>query len=155
MIKDAFQDDYKWMLEATILYSGMDNRYNYPKHRNTVDANEYRVRYSRNLAFSDARNFIFGLHVALRDCFTHYNDFEPIGYQTDVAVNGLVRPDQEWLMSDMFKAGLVAEYRFPVDRNAGASLYLKAEGNIWKRIKSDHLPNASRNFAAFTIGMTY
>lgn len=155
MIKDAFQDDYKWMLEATILYSGIDNRYNYPKHRNTVDANEYRVRYSRNLAFSDARNFIFGLHVALRDCFTHYNDFEPIGYQTDVAVNGLVRPDQEWLMSDIFKAGLVAEYRFPVDRNAGASLYLKAEGNIRKRIKSDHLPNASRNFAAFTIGMTY
>lgn len=154
-IKDRFQDDYKWMLHAAVIYSGMDNRYNFPQFRNTVDANEYRLAFSRNLVFSDARNFIWGVSIALRDCFTHYNDYQPFGYQTDVVMKGLVNPDQQWLMSDMFKAGLSAEYRFPVSRSSETSIFIKAEGSMWKRIKPTELPNASRNFAGLTIGMTY
>jgi hypothetical protein len=154
-IKDRFQDDYKWILQASVIYSGMDNRYNHPRFRNTVDANEYRLSFSRNLAFSDTRNFIWGMNIALRDCFTHYNDFSPSGYQTDIVMKGLVLPEQEWLMSDIFKAGISAEYRFPVDRSSGTSLFIKAEGSIWKRIKPNDLPGASRNFAGLTIGMTY
>lgn len=154
-VADRFQDDYKWMLNATVIYSGMDNRYNYPKARNTVDANEYRLAFTRNLVFSDSRNFIWGVNVALRDCFNQYNDYKHFGFQTDVVVKGLVNPEQEWFSSDIFKAGLSAEYRFPVSRGSETSLFIKAEGSIWKRVNTSTLPHASRNFAGLTIGMTY
>lgn len=154
-IADRFQDDFKWMAEASVTYSGMDNRYNYPQSRNTVDANEYRLAFTRNLVWSDAKNFTWGVNVALRDCFTHFNNYQSFGYQSDVVVKGLVNPDQEWLASDIFKAGLSAQYRFPIARGSETSLYVKAEGSIWKRVNTSVLPNASRNFAGLTIGMTY
>jgi hypothetical protein len=154
-IKDRFQDDFKWMLQASVIYSGMDNRYNIPRSRNTVDANEYRIAFTRNLAFSDNKNFIWSAQLALRDCFNYYIDFKPSGIQTNIVVDGFLNPDQAWLSSDMFKAGLSAEYRFPLKHGAETALFVKAEGSIWKRINANDLPNASRNFASLTIGMTY
>ncbi|WP_127129954.1 DUF6850 family outer membrane beta-barrel protein [Pseudoflavitalea rhizosphaerae] len=154
-IKDRFQDDFKWIVQASVIYSGMDNRYHNPRSRNTVDANEYRLSFTRNLVFADNKNFIWSANIALRDCFNHYIDFVPSGLQSNIVVDGLLNPDQEWLSSDMFKAGLSAEYRFPLKRGSETSLFVKAEGNIWKRINASQLGNASRNFACLTIGMTY
>lgn len=154
-IKDGFQDDYKWMLHASVVYSGMDLRYNEPRSRNTVDANEYRLAFTRNLTWKDTKNFIWSVNMALRDCFTHYMDYKPSATQTNIVMNGLVNPDQAWLSSDMFKAGCSVEYRFPMSRNSETSLYVKADAGIWKRMNNSNLPNASRNFAGLTIGMTY
>lgn len=155
-IADAFQDDFKWMLDASAVYSGMDLRYLYPRNRQTIDANEYSLRFSRNHILSDARNFIWSLNMGLRDCFTAFNDYTPFGPQTGIVMDKLLNPDQAWLASDIFKAGISAEYRFPVAKRSQTSLYLRAEGNLWKKMGSGHeLTGDTRNFAGLTFGMTY
>ncbi|WEK33659.1 MAG: hypothetical protein P0Y53_14295 [Candidatus Pseudobacter hemicellulosilyticus] len=155
-IKDAFQDDFKWMLEASVVYNGMDLRYNYPRSRQTIDANEYTLKFSRNHIVTDARNFLWTLSVGLRDNFTAFNDYKPFGGQTNLVMDQYLLPDQAWLSSDIFKAGLSAEYRFPLNQRALTSLYVRASGNIWSRMGNDaSLTGKQRNFAAISFGMTY
>jgi len=155
-IRNAANDDFKWMAEAGIAFDGRDIRYLKPQMRQNVDAIEFSVRYVYNLTIPGRKSWKADANFAWRDCFTSYSDFTPQNGVSGIGYNTLHLPDHSWLSADMVKPGLSIQYSQPAKVGSAAELFVRGTAAADIRIgNSLGGPSGNRRYFGISVGAIF
>lgn len=130
LLKSKVQKDYDWLVDATVGYSGLDNRYAYPQSWQIVDRMDYSLCAKKNISWSGARSLELMFNVKYYHLLSNKLDYTEKAYSTNYIAKNVLYPDHAYLAAQGWKTGAAVQYGFSLPKLKKTQFFIKGEGNV-------------------------
>lgn len=153
IIRPDGENNFISLLYAGAGFSGLDNKYLFPRSRQIADRTQFAIGAKRNWKAGKSNSFLAGFDLGYNSRLSESTDNINMPNTTNFAAEHVFYPDHGYLISDAWNANLMLQYAFRLSNVREASFFIRANGLIRQQTgKEFYGVTGSRTQFSITLG---